>query len=227
MKKSPEPVIMTRACELELSQTVGTLPPETGALFLARDGIIRAVIYDKEGKVTKLSYSPGALYLTAQAQEMSEIDFDVAGIGHSHGEEPKPSWADHLYYHRLCKANGLKRIFVPIIHSRANGRYDLFPYIYDYDKGEVQEVELIIISAGLIDEYAGKISSASKTNPAKKSADFSPNQPSGFSSFLQLSRQFTEVILYLTTVFLIGWSLGFLIQLTPSLLSKLSNLLTL
>lgn len=226
MKKSREPIIMTKACEVEIANTVGHFPVERGILFLARDGIIQAAIYDKEGEVTDLSYSPGALYLTKQTQDMTEIDFDVAGIGHSHKNEPKPSWADNLYYHRLCKANGLNRIFVPIIFSQANGRYDIFPFIYDYESREVQEVELIIISEGLIDQYSQKPPSGPKRELEKKSADFLPKQPVGFSSFVRLSRQLTEVILYLSAVFLTGWSLGFLIQLTPGLISKLSYLLT-
>ncbi len=217
---------MTQTCELQLANTLGYKPVETGALLLERNGIIQAAIYDKEGDVTPVSYSPGAVYLTQQALDFRELELGIAGIAHTHKQEPKPSAPDLLYYQRFCEANNLVQIFVPILHSLDNGRYDLFPFVYNAHLRQIYEVELLIISDGLIKQFERPHITAPLLSQEKKYADILLPQTSGFSYLVRLSRQLTEVVVSLTAVFLIGWFLGLFIQVTPSLVKVLLKLLS-
>ena len=119
-------LLITRTAYGELVSTVGSTPPETGALLLARDGcgIVERVVFDKGSGKTAL-YEPDIAMLI-KALKKAGHRWGMVGLAHSHPSGLRhPSRADWAWGERVLELNpGIERFFLPVVLVATPGRED-------------------------------------------------------------------------------------------------------
>ena len=126
---------------------IGGRPAETGgALFANETGVIQKFIYDRNAKVTGVTYTIDHQFINLEMKRLRAENLYLCGILHSHpGSFSELSTPDRQYFHELLTTK-LKRdfFFAPIVHACQDG-FKLFPYILD-SKGNVMtkgQIEIV------------------------------------------------------------------------------------
>ncbi len=115
----------------EIMQSIGTLPPETGGMLGAKDGVICAFFEDKHSSC-RTAYVPDIATLNGQIAAWAANGIDFIGIVHSHpGDAPFLSGADMQYAAQIFAANPqMDCIVFPIVTGTEHGA-QLTNYVFD------------------------------------------------------------------------------------------------
>ncbi len=110
-----------------LKETVGTLPPETGAVIGAHDNSpdhITKVWFDHNAGSANEFYTPSAKQISDTVQQWMIDHYHFAGIVHSHNTGfPSLSQTDLRSAVAIMAANGLFSLYLGLFH---NGELSMF-----------------------------------------------------------------------------------------------------
>lgn len=111
-------VCMSRRALRNIITTVGARPAESGGILLGPIGAdsISDFVFDEEGSVSMVTYSPSHRKLTMLCEAASVRGYELKGFCHSHPGLKTPSLGDLRYVERFFEENpGLRKFYLPIL----------------------------------------------------------------------------------------------------------------
>ncbi|MDR0580861.1 MAG: ThiF family adenylyltransferase [Holosporaceae bacterium] len=138
-------IVITSDVYEKIRSTIGTLPPEQGALLGSSDGgrTIDHFFWDKHALKSTATYSPNIEVINEDLlPKWNKNDVRLVGIAHSHPKSfIRPSWGDRIYVREILKALGDEYFCLPIIESSASGVFAIHGYHAKLNKYD--DVDLI------------------------------------------------------------------------------------
>ena len=133
----------------QIKNTLGKLKPEQGGILGINNynNVINVFVHDETAKVGRMEYNPNVKFINKILNEKWSMDgTDFCGFIHSHPNQSNIlSKADVEYAIRIMQALDLAYLYMPLVNSSADGKFNVYGYIVKkngvVDKCKVKVVE--------------------------------------------------------------------------------------